>query len=83
VTKKFIFVINFVLGVTLCVFAQTQQTFKYQALARDADGTIIVGQNISVKISILSERTQGLVIYSELIRYNPKCKTLPHVCGAV
>ena len=51
---------------TAGIFAQTPQAFKYQAVARDAQGAPVIDQNISVKISILIESPEGIVVYSEL-----------------
>lgn len=62
--KKFIIIISVVLSIT-SVLAQAPQAFKYQAIARDTTGNILGNQNISLKLSILSGGTTGLVEYSE------------------
>jgi hypothetical protein len=45
--------------------AQTPQAFKYQAVARDASGNVLVNKSVSFKISILSGSISGIVVYSE------------------
>ena len=47
------------------LYSQPPQTFKYQAVARDAIGNIIVNQTVSFKISILQGSASGTVVYSE------------------
>ncbi|MCH8318195.1 MAG: hypothetical protein IIA88_06825, partial [Bacteroidetes bacterium] len=46
-------------------FAQTPQSFNYQAIARDISGNILANQNVSFKIIILKTSTTGTVVYSE------------------
>ena len=57
------FIIVLFLGIT--VSAQTPQSFRYQAVARDNSGNILVSQPVSFKISILSGSVSGTVSYSE------------------
>jgi len=45
--------------------AQTPQLVNYQAIARDTSGQLIVNQNISVRISILSGSPTGTAEYVE------------------
>ena len=47
------------------VTAQTPQSFKYQAVARDTDGAAIVNTTIGIEISIISNNINGNVVYSE------------------
>ncbi|MBI5217420.1 MAG: hypothetical protein HY958_00625 [Bacteroidia bacterium] len=46
-------------------FAQSPQLINYQAVARNTGGQLIVNQNISVRISILSGSPTGTAEYSE------------------
>lgn len=46
--------------------AQTPQVMKYQAVARDINGDLLVNQAVSVKISILSGGPMGALQYSEV-----------------
>jgi hypothetical protein len=45
--------------------AQVPQAFKYQAVVRDHNGSVIADQNINLRISILSESPTGEVVYTE------------------
>ncbi|MCX6271686.1 MAG: hypothetical protein NTU44_10790 [Bacteroidetes bacterium] len=47
------------------LFAQAPQAIKYQAVARNADGNILVNQAISMRVSILSGSPEGNTVYSE------------------
>ena len=49
--------------------AQVPQAFNYQAVARDASGTLMANQGIAVKISILQGFSPGTLVYSE--RHTP------------
>ncbi|MCX6198280.1 MAG: collagen-like protein [Bacteroidetes bacterium] len=46
-------------------FAQIPQSFNYQAVARNASGVILSGQNISVKFTILDGFPGGSLVYME------------------
>ena len=45
---------------------QAPEAFKYQAVIRDASGQVIVDQDVSFQISILSSTADGTSIYSEI-----------------
>lgn len=45
--------------------AQPPQAMNYQAIARNADGSIVAGQSISVRFSIVDGSTAGTVLYQE------------------
>ncbi len=47
------------------VIAQTPQSLKYQAVARDVDGQVIINATIGIEISLLSNSVSGNVVYSE------------------
>jgi hypothetical protein len=51
----------------LCInaSAQTPQSFRYQAVARDNSGNILDNQSVSFRISILSVSVSGTAVYSE------------------
>jgi uncharacterized protein (TIGR02145 family) len=62
--KKLIFFI----GILLCagnLLSQAPNAFKYQAIARDLNGDLIVNQNVGVLISIIQNSTNGIVKYAE------------------
>jgi hypothetical protein len=57
------FLINLILLTsTINTFPQAPQSFKYQAMARNANGEIIVNQSVSLLIDIIREAT---TVYSE------------------
>lgn len=47
------------------LFAQPPQSFKYQAVARDAGGNLLSSQNVTFRISILQGSAGGTSVYSE------------------
>jgi len=49
----------------LSVFAQSPESFKYQAVVRNATGEIIATQQVGVQISILQTSTTGTAVYVE------------------
>ena len=51
------------------VTAQTPKSFKYQAVARNADGAAIINTTIGIEISLISNNINGNVVYSET--FNP------------
>jgi PBP1b-binding outer membrane lipoprotein LpoB len=48
-----------------CLMAQTPQSFKYQAVARDASGDVVADQAVGMQISILQNSTSGTAVYVE------------------
>ena len=46
-------------------FAQAPQSFKYQAVARNASGEILMEQIVSFRIGILQDSAGGILVYSE------------------
>jgi uncharacterized protein (TIGR02145 family) len=63
--KKFSITLVFVLIFSSTMFAQAPQAINYQAIVRDTNGVIISDQNVNLKISILSDSVDGVVVYSE------------------
>jgi len=47
------------------LIAQTPQRFKYQAVARDANGDVVADQAVGMQISILQGSTSGTAVYTE------------------
>ncbi len=47
------------------VTAQAPQSFKYQAVARNAEGAAMVNATIGIEISLISNNINGTVVYSE------------------
>ncbi len=55
----------FTLFFGVLVFAQTPQSFRYQAVARDNSGNVLANKTVSFRISILSGSISGSAVYSE------------------
>jgi len=66
--KKFIKMVAFIL-VYATTFAQTPQAFKYQAIARDNNGEVLINQPVSLKISLLHDAIDGTAVYVSI--YSP------------
>lgn len=64
--KKLICSILFLVGLGVGVFSQSiPQTMSYQAVVRDAQGTLVASKQVSVVISILKNNELGDAVYSE------------------
>src|SRR3989339_1807573 len=60
--------ISMILSVALSVvnsYAQSPHSFRYQAVVRNASGTVLQTQNVSLRISLLQGNATGTVAYSE------------------
>jgi hypothetical protein len=57
--------ISVMLFIAVSVFSQPPQSFKYQAVARDAGGNLLSSQNVTFRISILQGSAGGASVYSE------------------
>jgi uncharacterized protein (TIGR02145 family) len=64
--KKLSLSIIVAISLTTGIFAQTPQSFKYQAIVRDLSGNIITNQLVAVKVSLLIGTETGPVVYSEV-----------------
>jgi hypothetical protein len=47
------------------LYSQVPQTFNYQEVLRNTDGTVIANESVTVRIDILKEMVDGQVAYSE------------------
>lgn len=54
-----------VLFITGQVMAQVPQAFNYQAVARDASGTILANQTIGLQLSLHQGSSSGTIVYTE------------------
>jgi|GEM_PF-3785216 len=63
---KRIVLLALILLATVGLWAQSPQSFNYQAVARDAAGAPIVNQTVSFEITIHRTSHQGEVAYSEI-----------------
>lgn len=55
----------FTLFLGVAVFAQTPQSFRYQAVARDNSGAVLANKTVSFRMSILGGSVAGTTVYSE------------------
>lgn len=67
--KRLTFIIGLLIVALLQVQGQVPQKFSYQAVLRNADGTVIANQAVNVKISLHKTSTSGTIVYSEV--HNP------------
>jgi len=51
--KKLSLSVIIAISLTIGIFAQIPQSFKYQAVVRDLSGNVITNQLVSVKVSLL------------------------------
>src|SRR6056297_528994 len=63
--KRFtLFIITLIISITV-VYAQTPNSFNYQAVVRNSDGEPITNQSVALKFNIKKGSTSGTVIFSE------------------
>jgi formylglycine-generating enzyme required for sulfatase activity len=55
----------FISFITLSSFSQAPQKFSYQTVVRNASNQLLVGQTVSIKISILQGSANGSAVYAE------------------
>lgn len=63
--KKMLFYLCIALFATT-VSAQVPQAFKYQAVARDLSGNVLVNKTVTFKISIIQGTVTGAIVYNEM-----------------
>jgi hypothetical protein len=63
--KKLIFNTIFALIITLTSFAQSPESFNYQAVVRDGSGTILANQAVGVRITLHQTTASGTIAYRE------------------
>ena len=66
---KTLFNIFLLLAIANTTSAQTSENFSYQAIIRDAAGSLVIETNVSIRLSILKDTEMGTVVYSET--HNP------------
>ena len=64
ITKNLIIALANLLIIT-SVWAQSPQSFKYQAIARDVNGIVLANQSVGIQISILEGSIYGASVYIE------------------
>ncbi|MDH7464508.1 hypothetical protein QEG73_24640 [Chitinophagaceae bacterium 26-R-25] len=57
----------FLVAIIICIttYCQAPQALNYQAIARNADGSIISNQSVTVKFTVLENSANGTAIYQE------------------
>ncbi len=63
--KKLTLILVAILFAVTGILAQTPDQFKYQAVLRNADGTIMADQSVSVYIDILQGSASGTSVFNE------------------
>lgn len=63
---KRIFTLTLCLLAGICLWAQSPQSFNYQAVARNASGTPIANQAVSFRVTIHRSTPTGEPVYSEI-----------------
>jgi len=62
---KKLFILSVIAVLTLSVFAQAPQKMSYQAVIRNASGTLVSNHAVGMKISILQGSATGTAVYVE------------------
>jgi uncharacterized protein (TIGR02145 family) len=65
--RKF-YILFIVLIFMSSLMAQVPQSFKYQAIARDAGGNVVTDQAVGMRISILKSSISGTAVYVETFK---------------
>ncbi|MCK5839195.1 MAG: hypothetical protein KAG99_05065, partial [Bacteroidales bacterium] len=68
--KKYILSLVLMMTLSSIVFSQSAQTIHYQAIVRNATGSVLVNLNVGVRISILHDSIDGITVYSETHNVN-------------
>jgi len=71
--KKLLFLLALALMPGMILFSQSPQAFKYQAIARDAAGNILINNPIGLRISMVEGNKNGIAKYieSHTVKSNP------------
>lgn len=62
---KKILLLGMVIFASAIIYAQTPQSFNYQAVVRDATGAVIENQAVGVRLSIILGPLPGTIVYQE------------------
>ncbi len=63
--KRIILFLAILCAFNSLIFAQAPQSFKYQAVARDATGTPYTDANLGLRITLIQDGPSGVIDYSE------------------
>ena len=62
---KYIYTLLLFLTFSLSIFAQTPEKMSYQAIIRTSDNALVVDSNVSLRILIRQDATNGTIVYEE------------------
>jgi len=63
--KKITYTLILLAGFCLTGFAQLPTSFNYQAVARDAGGTVMASKNLTVILGIIQDSAGGMLVWEE------------------
>jgi hypothetical protein len=63
--KKLILFLSITMVITVTIYAQAPQAFKYQAIARDEAGNVLSVWDLSLRVSLINEGESGQAVYVE------------------
>ena len=64
--KQLILLFTFLIIGTITAFSQVPNSFKYQAVARDANSQIMANQAVGVRFSFIEDQMTGAAVYVEV-----------------
>lgn len=73
------YLLPLLLLVTATTFAQSPQSFKYQAVVRNSSGDAIVSQNVTLRIALRQGNPLGAVVFQESFNTSTDQNGLAHV----
>lgn len=68
---KKLFISFMIAAINLSVFAQSPEKMSFQAIIRNAGGSLVINQSVGIRISILQGTPTGTVVYQEIYNPNP------------
>lgn len=77
--KRLALIFTTLLCFVIISIAQSPQAFKYQAIARDQNGNAFVNQQVSIRISIRKDNTEGTIVYREIHTKTSNSQGLLHL----
>ena len=66
------FTLVVIIAINISVIAQAPHKMSYQCVVRNSSGALVTNQGIGVKISVLQDTPDGMVVYQELFTSNPE-----------
>jgi hypothetical protein len=69
---KKLYIIVLIVFIEITLFSQAPLKFSYQAVIRNSSNTLVVNQQIGIRVSILSGSIDGSEVYKEVFSPNPQ-----------